>query len=94
MPLFVVSWMDKPGGLSTRMANREAHLAYVRETGVVRLGGPFLDAGGDMAGSMIVMEAQSLEAAQAWHDADPYKLGSLFETSTVKPWRITVGEIA
>lgn len=94
MPLFVVSWLDKPGGLPIRMATREAHLAYVRDTGVVRLGGPFLDAGGDMAGSMIVVEADGLEAAQAWHDADPYKTAGLFETSTVKPWRITVGSIA
>jgi uncharacterized protein YciI len=94
MPLFVISWMDRPNSLEVRMAAREAHLAYVRETGVVRLGGPFLDANGDMAGSMIIVEAESLEAAKAWHDADPYKTAGLFDASEVRPWRTTVGAIA
>lgn len=94
MPLFIISWMDKPGGLPVRMATREAHLAYVAANpGVVRLGGPFLD-GSDMAGSMLVVEAESLEAAQAFHDGDPYKAAGLFETSTVRPWRVTVGALA
>ena len=94
MPLFVISWMDKPGHLPVRMANREAHLEYVRETGVVRLGGPFLGPDGEMAGSMIVIEAESLEVAEAWHALDPYRSAGLFETSQVRPWRITVGAIA
>jgi uncharacterized protein YciI len=94
MPFFVVSWMDKPDGLPVRMAAREAHLEYVRETGVVRLGGPFLDANGDMAGSLIIIEAESLDFAHAWHALDPYKTAGLFETSTVRPWRTTVGSIA
>ena len=94
MPLFVISWMDKPGHLPVRMANREAHLDYVRETGVVRLGGPFLDANGEMCGSMIVIEADDLDMAHAWHALDPYRSAGLFDTSEVKPWRVTVGAIA
>lgn len=94
MPLFVISWSDKPGHLQTRLDNREAHLAYVAEQGVVRLGGPFLDADGQMAGSMLVVETESLEAAQAFHAADPYRLAGLFETSQVRPWRVTVGGIS
>jgi uncharacterized protein YciI len=94
MPLFIVSWMDKPGHLPVRMAAREAHLEYVRETGVVRLGGPFLDENGEMCGSMIVIEADSLEFAHAWHALDPYRTAGLFETSEVRPWRITIGALA
>jgi uncharacterized protein YciI len=94
MPLFVISWMDKPGHLPVRMASREAHLDYVRETGVVRLGGPFLDENGEMCGSMIVIEADDLEMAHAWHALDPYRSAGLFGTSEVKPWRVTVGAIA
>ena len=94
MPLFVISWMDKPGHRPVRMANREAHLEYVRETGVVRLGGPFLGPDGEMAGSMIVIEAEDLETAKAWHALDPYRTAGLFDVSEVKPWRITVGAIA
>ncbi|MGE5564904.1 MAG: YciI family protein [Parcubacteria group bacterium] len=94
MPLFVISWMDKPGHLHVRTANREAHLEYIRETGVVRLGGPYLNENGEMAGSMIIIEADSLEMAQAWHALDPYRTAGLFDHSDVRPWRITVGAIA
>ncbi|HEX6865854.1 MAG TPA: YciI family protein, partial [Caulobacteraceae bacterium] len=94
MPLFVISWLDKPDHLHVRMANREAHLAYAAETGVVRLGGPFLDDEGEMIGSMIVMEADNLEMAHAWHALDPYRTAGLFDTSQVLPWRATVGAIA
>ena len=95
MALFIISWMDKPGALPLRMATREAHLAYVAANpGVVRLGGPFLGPDGGMAGSMLIVEAESLEAAQAFHDADPYKTAGLFEASEVKPWRVTVGALA
>jgi len=95
MPLFVISWLDRDGGLPVRLATREAHLAYVAaHPGIVRLGGPFLDGAGDMAGSMLVIEAESLEAAQAFHEADPYRAAGLFETSMVRPWRVTIGGLA
>ncbi len=92
MALFVISWTDKPGALPTRMAAREDHLAYVRGFGYkIRLGGPFLDANGDMAGSLIMLEAETLAEAEAFHAADPYKLAGLFETSSVRAWRLTTG---
>ena len=62
---FVVVAIDKDNSLALRMAVREAHFAYVRSTGVVRIGGPFLDADGEMNGSLIIFEADSLEAAKA-----------------------------
>ena len=94
MALFVITWTDKPDSLQVRMAARENHLAYVRNNpGVVRLGGPFLDQNGDMAGSLMIVEAESLDAARAFHEADPYKKAGLFEASQVKPWRVTIGSI-
>lgn len=95
MALFVISWRDRDGGLPIRMATREAHLAHVAaHPGMVKLGGPFLDAAGDMAGSMLIVEAEDLAAARAFHEADPYKVAGLFETSSVTPWRVTVGGLA
>ncbi len=91
MPLFVISWMDKPDSLQVRMGAREAHLAYAAaHHGKVVLGGPFLGPDGQMAGSMMVLDMESLEAAQAFHAADPYKLAGLFDHSDVRPWRITL----
>jgi uncharacterized protein YciI len=92
MPIFVISWTDRPGSLERRMGAREAHLAHIHAQGErVKLGGPFLDADGQMAGSMILYEADSLEDAQAFHAADPYKLAGLFDHSEIRPWRLTTG---
>ena len=91
MTLFVISWRDKPGALEVRMGAREAHLAYAHDQGDrVKLGGPYLDESGQMCGSLIIYEAETLEEAQAFHDKDPYKLAGLFETSTITPWRATL----
>ena len=87
--LFVVVATDKKDSLALRMATREAHFDFARETGVVRLGGPFLDAKGEMAGSLIIFEAENLEEARAWHAADPYVKAGLFASSDVRPWKAT-----
>jgi len=94
VPLYVISWLDKPDSLQIRMGAREAHLDYIRAQGErVKLGGPYLDEAGRMIGSLIVIEADSLEAANAFHAQDPYRLAGLFETSSVTPWRATVGSL-
>ncbi len=91
MTLYVISWTDKPDSLPLRMATREAHLAYAHDMGDrVKLGGPFLDEAGQMAGSLIIIEADSLDEAKAWHAADPYAKAGLFERSDVRPYRITL----
>ena len=91
MTLYVISWTDKPDSLPLRMATREAHLAYAHDMGGrVKLGGPFLDEAGQMAGSLIIIEADSLDEAKAWHAADPYAKAGLFERSDVRPYRITL----
>src|SRR5947209_6591969 len=95
MALYVISWMDKPGSLERRLGAREDHFAHIaKHADQVRVGGPFLDEQGQMCGSMLVFEADSLDEAKAFHDADPYKLAGLFETSEVRPWRATVGGLA
>ena len=87
--LFVVTAIDKENSLSLRLATREAHFAYARETGVIRLGGPFLDAKDDMAGSLMIFEAADLDAARKWHAGDPYVKAGLFAHSEVRPWKMT-----
>lgn len=91
--LFVVTAIDKENGSPLRLATREAHFAYVRETGVVKLGGPFLDANGDMNGSLIIFEAENLAAAKVWHAGDPYVKAGVFASSEVRPWKATFNPI-
>jgi len=77
---------DKPGALQTRLDNREAHVAYLKASGVVSQAGPLLDAGGQMIGSMVILDVPDLETAQGWAAADPYAKAGLFETVDLIPW--------
>jgi len=87
--LFVLTAIDKPGSLELRMGTRDAHFAFIKETGVMKLGGPFLDATGNMAGSMIIFEATDIAAAKAWHAKDPYTKAGLFAQADIRPWKMT-----
>jgi uncharacterized protein len=87
--LFCIIAIDKENSLALRLATREAHFAYGRESDGIRLGGPFLDSNGDMAGSMIIFEAADLDAAKTWHANDPYVKAGLFARSDVRPWKPT-----
>ncbi len=94
MALFVFIGIDRPGGLALRMATREAHFAWARAAaGAIRLGGPFLDEAGEMAGSLMVFEAPDLAAAEAFCAADPYRLAGLFARTEIRPWRVTFGAL-
>ena len=94
MPLFVLTCLDRPGALETRMATRERHLAYADESGVVRAGGAFLDADGKPEGSMIIVEVADFEAAKAFAAADPYAIAGVFASTEVRPWRMALGGFA
>ncbi len=88
---FALMTKDKPGALQTRMDNREAHLAYIADTGVVEMAGPVLDGAEQMCGSLIILEVDDLAAAQAWADNDPYAKAGLFESVTLQAWKKVVG---
>ena len=83
--------IDKPGHLELRKANREAHLAHIHDSGVVEMAGPFLSAEGEMCGSLLVLEVESLQAAQDWAAADPYAKAGLFERVEIREWKKVVG---
>ena len=81
---------DKAGALETRKANRDAHLAYIDETGVVEQAGPLLDADEQMIGSLVILDVQDMAAAQSWADSDPYAKAGLFESVELVPWKRVV----
>jgi len=94
MPLFVLTCLDKPGALDLRMATREAHLAYVRETmAMVKLAGPLLDEADAMAGSMFILEAPDRAAVEAFTAADPYATAGLFARVEIRGFRATIGQL-
>lgn len=87
--LYAVICRDKPGHLQTRLDTRDAHVAYLKSTAVV-LAGPFLE-DGQMCGSLVVVEADSLQAAQDWAAGDPYGAAGLFDSVTVTQWNKVIG---
>ncbi len=76
---------DKPGHLELRKANRDAHVAYLKASPVEQAG-PFLDANGDMYGSLIILEAEDMVAAKAWAAGDPYAKAGLFSDVRLEIW--------
>ncbi|MBU2992345.1 YciI family protein [Octadecabacter sp. 1_MG-2023] len=82
---------DKAGALQIRLDNRDAHLAYIAETGVVEMAGPFLDADGSMCGSMIIMNVETIADAQTWAENDPYAKAGLFEKVRIEEWKKVIG---
>lgn len=94
MATFVLLCIDKPDSLPLRLATREAHLAYARSfAGSMKLGGPILDEQGDMAGSLIILEAEDMAAAKAFNAEDPYTKAGLFERVEIRPFRVTLGTL-
>ncbi len=80
---------DKPGHLNVRMDTRPAHVDHLNalnEAGTLKMAGPFLDAEGKPCGSLVIVEAETIEAAIAIADSDPYTKAGLFESVEVKPF--------
>lgn len=82
---------DKAGALETRKANREAHLAYIAETGVVQQAGPLLNDAGDMMGSLVILDVADMAAAQDWAANDPYAKAGLFADVQLIVWKRVIG---
>ena len=94
--LYSIISQDKPGSLDERLQVRPDHLARLvtlRDNGKLVLAGPHPaidsndpgDAG--FTGSLVVAEFESLEAAHAWADTDPYVTAAVYEKVTVKPFK-------
>lgn len=82
---------DKDGALQVRKDNREAHLAYIKQTGVVLQAGPFLDDTEQMCGSLIILDVADMAAAENWAENDPYAKAGLFSSVTLTRWNKVIG---
>ncbi len=96
---YAILGTDNPGSLQARRDARPAHLARLdalREAGRLLLAGPFpaIDAEdpgpAGYSGSLIVAEFADLAAAQAWAEADPYRMAGVYREVRVLPFRKTL----
>jgi uncharacterized protein YciI len=94
--LYAIVGEDRPDSLAARLAARPAHLERLKalqDQGRMIVAGPFPaidspDPGpAGFSGSLIVADFASLEAAQAWADADPYVAAGVYAGVLVKPFK-------
>lgn len=88
---FALIATDKPDSLQIRLDNRDAHLTYVAQTGVVDLADPFLDRDGNMSGSLLILALDTMAEAENWAENDPYAKAGLFDSVTLKAWKKVIG---
>ena len=89
--LIAIICLDKPGALEIRKANREAHRAHLKGAGpAIVQAGPFLDAEGEMCGSLLIFEGD-LAGAETWAAADPYAVAGLFHSVDIRAWNKVIG---
>ena len=93
---YVVFATDKADREAARMAIRPRHREFLRNPGAhpvrVVLGGPTLAReGGEMNGTLLVIEAARIEDVQAFVHDDPYMRADLFESLIVRPWAWGLG---
>lgn len=90
---------DVPNSLALRKQARPAHLARLealKADGRLLVAGPHpaidTEDPGDsgFTGSLVIAEFDSLEAAQAWADADPYIEAGVYQSVAVKPYKVVL----
>jgi uncharacterized protein YciI len=93
---YVIEGYDGSDVLAQRLQARPAHLARLtalRDQGRLLLAGPCpaIDAEdpgpAGFSGSVVIAEFESLVAARAWADADPYVAAGVYARVEVRPFR-------
>lgn len=93
--LYAILGHDVADSLGQRRISRPAHverLLHLQEAGRLVLAGPrpMIDAAdpgeAGFSGSLVVAEFESLAAAQAWADADPYVKAGVYARVDVYPF--------
>ena len=94
--LYAIIATDVANSLDARLAARPAHLErlnQLKDAGRIVLAGPHpaidnKDPGAaGFSGSLVVAQFDSLSAAQAWADADPYVAAGVYANVIVKPFK-------
>lgn len=93
---YLIEGHDGPDVLQARLQARAAHLerlVALRDAGRLLLAGPCPAIDADdpgpagFTGSAVVAQFESIEAARAWADADPYVAAGVYERVDVRPFR-------
>ena len=99
MTLFAVWATDFEGALALREQARPAHRARLRDPAghavKVVLAGPTLDAAaGTMNGTLLVVEAEDVDAVRRFVDGDPYHAARVYRHVEIRPFVCGLGPLA
>lgn len=97
MTLFAVWATDAAGALPERERVRPEHRARLRAPGPVTvvLAGPTLDpAGGHMNGTLLVVEAEDVQAVRDFVAHDPYTRAGVYGRVDIRPFVCGLGPLA
>ncbi|MCG2640297.1 MULTISPECIES: YciI family protein [Bradyrhizobium] len=86
--LFAIHAIDRTGALPRRLANYEAHKAFLGDTsrfGVkIVMSGPLVaDDGATMIGSLFLIESPGRTEVEAFNRADPFAAAGIWEKVTI-----------
>ena len=86
--LFSIHALDRSGALPTRLANYDAHKAFLSDTsrfGVkIVMSGPLVaDDGQTMIGSLFLVEAPSRAEVEAFNRADPFAAAGICDRVSI-----------
>lgn len=84
--LFVISCLDKPGALETRLATMQAHKDYVATDPIkVLLSGPLTEDDGEtIIGSFFMVEAADRAEVERFQRNDPLYQASIWQSIEVR----------
>lgn len=85
---YVIHCLDHPGSVEKRLANYDAHKAYLSSAPLKTvISGPLLaDDEETMIGSCFVVEADSLADVEAFNRNDPFAKIDLWQTVSIRPF--------
>ncbi len=87
--LFALWCTDKADHLQVRMDTRKVHLEWLdglNAEGALKMAGPYLDDDGKPMGSLVIIDAASMDDAKAIADSDPYARAGLFDNVIIRPF--------
>ena len=87
--LFFVHCTDKPGSQDVRLANRPAHLEFLRgHLDKIVIAGPTLTEDGEgFTGSVLIVDFPDRAAVEEHFANDPYAKAGLFESVVIRPYK-------
>ncbi|MBS0317728.1 MAG: YciI family protein [Proteobacteria bacterium] len=96
--LFAVWARDAAGMQGAREQVRARHRARLRQPDPhpvkVVLAGPTFDGNARMCGTMLVIEAETIDAVRAFIAGDPYVTAGVYESYEIRPWKCGLGPLA